>query len=275
MDAVTVIAIVGGISLIVGLLGGGIEAERLKIPLIPPRARVFAGIVGVILIAISVWLSTPARFQGPLPNNPPTLQATPIPNETNTSSQTSPASSDLLACETWRDDFSLPSRWPQNQWDWVESAYQEQEYKILLYHPNYLSYVCWHCDVSLDSFAASVSGRTVNGAGSWGIYFWAKGSLVYAFEIDGQTAYLKQYNDGLSNVTILEHKDIEQLSTNRISIQYLNGTLTGSVNSKEAIRLPFTPAPVGSGTYGIGLSTASNTENFEVRYDDYELLGCP
>ncbi len=254
MDPVTIIAIVGGISLIV------------------PRVRIFATIMGVILIAISVWLSNPTRFQGISTNNSPTTEP---PSGTSVSLETPIASSNQLGCQIWKDDFSLANRWWQGKLDWVERGNIDNEYKILLYHPNYLSYACWTCDLHLDTFIASVTGRIFSGAGSWGIYFWGKGKVVYAFEIDGQTAYLKSYTDGLSDVSIIGQKDIEQLNSNRITIQYLDGFIRGYVNSREAISLQFTPSPVGKDAYGIGLSTASNTENFEVRYDDYELSGCP
>jgi hypothetical protein len=54
MDALAVIAIVGGIALLIGILGGGIEAERIKIPPLPTKVRFLAGIIGAILLVISL-----------------------------------------------------------------------------------------------------------------------------------------------------------------------------------------------------------------------------
>ena len=58
MDVSAVIATVGGIALMVGILGGGIEAERIKVPIIPKLPRLISGLVGAILIITSVWLSS-------------------------------------------------------------------------------------------------------------------------------------------------------------------------------------------------------------------------
>lgn len=59
MDVSAIIAIIGGIALLVGVFGGGIEAKEIKIPPIHAIFRVIAFAVGVILILVAVITSKP------------------------------------------------------------------------------------------------------------------------------------------------------------------------------------------------------------------------
>ena len=59
-----VLAIVGGVALLLGVLGGGIEAEKIKIPSLPLIVRIIAGTIGVILIGVSIWLYSSTAIKG-------------------------------------------------------------------------------------------------------------------------------------------------------------------------------------------------------------------
>ncbi len=59
MDASAIFAILGGIALLVALFGGGIKAEKIEIPTVSGKNRVLSGIVGISLLSISIWLSSP------------------------------------------------------------------------------------------------------------------------------------------------------------------------------------------------------------------------
>jgi hypothetical protein len=56
MTVPVIIAIIGGIALLIGLLGGGVEVEKLKIPRLPVQVRIFLSIVGIVCIGVAAWL---------------------------------------------------------------------------------------------------------------------------------------------------------------------------------------------------------------------------
>src|SRR5215211_3551970 len=62
-----VFAIAGVVFLFLGVLGGGIEVNKIKIPPVPPIVRIMVGTVGVVLIGVSIWLFlfTPDNGQKP------------------------------------------------------------------------------------------------------------------------------------------------------------------------------------------------------------------
>lgn len=81
MDVSAIIAIIGGIALLVGVFGGGIEAKEIKIPPIQAIFRVIAFAVGVILILVAVITSKPDLL-GLLPAQPSSTIAVAPPDTT-------------------------------------------------------------------------------------------------------------------------------------------------------------------------------------------------
>lgn len=73
MTVPIILAIIGGIALLIGLFGGGVKAKEIEIPKIPGWPRLFSTIVGIILLSVSIWLSRPL---------PPNEIATPTPPAT-------------------------------------------------------------------------------------------------------------------------------------------------------------------------------------------------
>ena len=59
MEVSAVIASIGGIALLAGIFGGGIDVKEVKIPSIQPRIRILSGVVGIVLLVISILLSNP------------------------------------------------------------------------------------------------------------------------------------------------------------------------------------------------------------------------
>ncbi len=55
MTVEVVLAIAGVVALLTGILGGGIKAKEVEIPSIRTSIRVASTVVGVILIALSIW----------------------------------------------------------------------------------------------------------------------------------------------------------------------------------------------------------------------------
>jgi hypothetical protein len=66
MDLPAILALIGGIALLVGILGGGVEAKEIKIPSISRQTRNLSTILGIVLIGISVftYLLKPLNAQG-------------------------------------------------------------------------------------------------------------------------------------------------------------------------------------------------------------------
>lgn len=87
MTVPVVLAIAGVIILLVGVLGGGIKAKEIEIPTVPTIGRILMSICGLILIAISIWLSG-VVIQEDVPEMPtavPSIEATFQPGETQES----------------------------------------------------------------------------------------------------------------------------------------------------------------------------------------------
>lgn len=107
MDVSTIIAIFGGVALLVAISGGGIEAERIKIPTVSKLSRFIAGFTGVILIVASVWLSQTPPIQ---PDINPQLLSTSTPPIPVSTINTQPIASPLLTTPIVNQDkivFSL------------------------------------------------------------------------------------------------------------------------------------------------------------------------
>lgn len=66
MEVSAIIAIIGGIALIVGLFGGGVEAKEVKFPKVAGWLRAASILLGAALIGMAVWLS----YFNPVPPSP-------------------------------------------------------------------------------------------------------------------------------------------------------------------------------------------------------------
>jgi hypothetical protein len=86
MSVATVLAIIGGIALFVGLLGG-IEVKEIHIPRQPGVLRVTLAIIGIVFLGFAIFMSLPENIlskQSPTPDTA-TAIATEIPESTSTS----------------------------------------------------------------------------------------------------------------------------------------------------------------------------------------------
>jgi hypothetical protein len=110
MNVPTVIAVVGGIALLIGIFGGGIEAERIKIPIINSRIRVFSTITGIVLIAVAVLLSafSPAQLSTTLPAPPSQPPSTEIATETEKAPTETLQVTQTATCGTLKLDAIRP-----------------------------------------------------------------------------------------------------------------------------------------------------------------------
>ena len=60
MTVPVVLAIAGVVALFLSISGGGIKAKEIIIPPTPRSARIIVGIIGLVFIGISIWLSIPS-----------------------------------------------------------------------------------------------------------------------------------------------------------------------------------------------------------------------
>lgn len=115
MELPAILAIIGGVALLVGILGGGVEAKEIKIPSISKQARNLSTISGIVLIGISVF----AYFFNPLPIQ---VLSTLSPASTEIILTSTTESQEKAICGTLRIDAIRPSAILENE---------TREYKII------------------------------------------------------------------------------------------------------------------------------------------------
>src|SRR5690242_13111337 len=92
MDVSAVIAVIGGVALLVGIFGGGVKIKEAEIPTVNTWIRVTSAITGIILITISIFLANKPANPTPSTNtsiNPtdrilPVIETTPTVSHTPT-----------------------------------------------------------------------------------------------------------------------------------------------------------------------------------------------
>jgi len=106
MDAIAVIAAIGGIALLLGIFGGGIKAKEVDIPILPVPVRILSSVIGTILIGTAIWLSSRNNIisQEPLTEIPTSISSPQI------SEVTAPPASTVLVSPSATDNpqFSSP-----------------------------------------------------------------------------------------------------------------------------------------------------------------------
>ncbi len=111
MDTPAVIAGIGGIAILIALVGGGIEAEKIRIPSIPGRLRILSGIVGFVLIGVAVWLILPSPTSSlfvPTATIPTSITNTVQPSQTTQSPGTTEPAQLPTAASTQQQPTSAP-----------------------------------------------------------------------------------------------------------------------------------------------------------------------
>ncbi len=96
MDVYAVIATIGGIALLVGIFGGGVEIEKIKIPPVPPWVRIVSTITGVALLAIVILLTKPELLNLLAPAGQPSVAVSPTQVQAVKPTQPSPTPATTL-----------------------------------------------------------------------------------------------------------------------------------------------------------------------------------
>lgn len=90
MDISGIFAIIGCVAILVALIGGGIEVEKIKIPQLGTAIRIGSALLGVVFIVLAIFIWKPELFR-------PTAATQPAITLTNASLET--ATLDLSAAE--------------------------------------------------------------------------------------------------------------------------------------------------------------------------------
>ncbi len=61
LNSFIIVVIIGGIALLIGLFGGGIEISQIKLPHLPGWQRVLSGLIGAVLIVLGLVLDPSVR----------------------------------------------------------------------------------------------------------------------------------------------------------------------------------------------------------------------
>jgi ABC-type sugar transport system substrate-binding protein len=89
MTVSVVFAIAGVVALLFGIIGGGIKAKEIEVPLLPIRARIITVIIGFILLGTTLWLENDKKMQViPIENTSQVTSAPPTPQQTSVSTPT-------------------------------------------------------------------------------------------------------------------------------------------------------------------------------------------
>lgn len=102
MDVSGILALLGGIAIFVSLFGGGIEVERIKIPVITMQIRIFSALTGISLIGLAIWIAKPQLQQ--------TNTTTTIP----TSTPSVHSDQDLTTLDDFNEDKFNEEKWQIN-----------------------------------------------------------------------------------------------------------------------------------------------------------------
>jgi hypothetical protein len=117
MDLPAILAIIGGVALLIGILGGGVEAKEVKIPSISRQSRNLSTISGIVLIGISVF----AYYFNPL-NSQELDTSTPVSTEIILTSTAESQIDQKAVCGALKLDAIRPSAILENE---------TREYKLI------------------------------------------------------------------------------------------------------------------------------------------------
>lgn len=111
-NSFTVLVIIGGVALLIGLFGGGVEVSQIKFPKLDKWQRVFAGLVGALLIGLGLVLDPSVRnpMSGSVVEVTPTVELVPVALSITTSDpgpSTKPEVADTHSLDSPSSDTSL------------------------------------------------------------------------------------------------------------------------------------------------------------------------
>lgn len=231
MTVSVVFAIAGVIALLFGIIGGGIKAKEVEVPLLSIRVRIFTIIVGLILISITIWLENQSKVPNsdaltqltltPLqPTVPQATLGTISPKNTNTPISISTAVphkadleamySELNKAKNWnlvlKDSFDKnDANWPL--WNVNDNIKNETmivgegvlRWGMQLKIPDQAFYeiapVFSYSDFYYSAKMKRIGGRTDENQAAWGILFRRSGKNYYSFRLNDLQEYSVQIHN--------------------------------------------------------------------------------
>jgi hypothetical protein len=238
MTVSVVFAIAGVIALLFGIIGGGVKAREIEVPLLTGKARIVTILVGLALIGATFWLEinrrpaesvapeVPVSGPSPAPTQPEVGSAQNNPGSlgpSNAASTPTPAGQDLdqlysrlYDAKTW--NLVLKENFDSNDANWTlwnvddekKTETMQIEDGLLLWGltlkmPDRLFY-----DIapvfSYTDFYYSVKARRIGpdpseNQAAWGVIFRRQGSNYYTFRVNDIQEYAVQIHseDGWKN----------------------------------------------------------------------------
>jgi hypothetical protein len=295
MGIEAILALFGGVALLIGIFGGGIEAERIKIPQINCLLRVILSLTGTGLLALAVTLAVLSKPELLSPVLPDTPTATPVPTETPLPAPSStPVPSDTPAPTAAPSVTPLPTlpvvilsdSFDSNANNWYTGSWED-------------SYVIGKEDITggkyrwemtakknglwksqpdmpgLADFSASVDGRCIEGPddGVYGFAFREREDNKYYFLVadEAQQYQFLLVKDGDWKTLIgwtLSYA-IRPGEVNRITVVAQGVQFTFYINGTYVDQASDTALASGESGLAAGLYNAGDTAVFE--FDNFEL----
>jgi hypothetical protein len=230
MSVSAVLAIAGCVALLFGIVGGGIKAKEIEVPILSGKTRAASTVIGVALLGMSMWsiaMQNPANTSSPTPlptqaasNSLPAAAApadsatsTVAPTDTAlppmTESAAGKATAKLYEAKTW--PVVLAESFDQNTAQWPLWNLDDSDKKETMQIQNgvlnwglrvksqgqtyfEVAPVASYSDFLFSEAVRRIGGQPTTDQAYWGMYFRAHGDHYYAFKIND----LLQYGIGVS-----------------------------------------------------------------------------
>lgn len=160
MTVSVVFAIAGVIALLFGIVGGGIKAKEIEVPLLPVRARIITIITGLILLSATIWLENRGS---PLQAVPPTQ-----PVVTSPASQSNPPLAAENPTETVALSVPTATAGEADLEDSYDRLYEAKTWRAVLtdsFEANDAGWTLWNVDDDIKTETMEVK----DGVLRWGL----------------------------------------------------------------------------------------------------------
>jgi hypothetical protein len=292
MGIEAVLALLGGIALLVGIFGGGIEAEKIKIPQIGWLLRIVLVLTGTGLLVLAIYLSSPGLIQAVAPapaTATPVPTGTPLPTSTSTSLPTdtpAPTSAPSVTPIPTLPILVLSDSFDSNVNGWFTGAWENDylssdrsivdgKYRWDLTAKRGFIWYGYPDTPGLADFSVSVDGQCVEGPAQkeYGLVFRVRDGNYYVFRIDDVNQkyqlYLFYEKDWTTLIDWTLSYAIRPEEVNHITVVgkgsqftfYINGTYIDQASD----------ATLANGKVGVLMGLSNSGDKAVIEFDNFEL----
>jgi 3-keto-disaccharide hydrolase len=278
MTVSVVFAIAGVIALLFGIVGGGIKAKEIEVPLLPIWARITTIVIGIVLIGATFWLENDNAAQIAQIDNPSQATSTDSPEKL--------ASESLAEAKNWNliagTEFASGA-WPKDSldeenWKGIETITTNGTYLVTI---NYVgegaSDGFWIIPIleQVSDFYLTLEAKLIEGNNdnSYGLIFRSDGSEPpgYVFRVfQKERKYDIQIIDSdwkeLTGETPSPH--ILQDESNRLTVIAKGSELYFFINDKFVHHV--SDNQISRGSVGLRIGVDKGTE-LVAEFDNFEL----